>query len=351
MARRRLHNLIFQEADEDFIVRRPRWMKEREDHFNNLDEKDFQIRFRLSKASTLHVLQLIEHKLEFPDNKNSCISPINQLICALRFYATGCMQIAAGDSTGCSTTTAHRIVHRVSAAIAALRPQFVKFPETAPEIWKIQVGFYSIARMPAVIGAIDCGHVKLSKSPGDNGELFRNRKGYFSLNVQAICNSNLEFTDIVARWPGSTHDSHLFNNCVRRAMFEQGKYKDAVLVGDARYACRNYLITPLQVCRSPAEHLYNESQIRTRNPIEQLFGVWKRRFPCMALGLRVDLNNSFAIIIATVVLHNIARQAKEDVPMDDPNVFLPTAWAVLLRRPRDNPNQRRRQALIENHLM
>lgn len=35
---------------------------------------------------------------------------------------------------------------------------------------------------------------------GDYAELFRNHKGYFSINVQAVC------------WPGSTHDSTIFNN-------------------------------------------------------------------------------------------------------------------------------------------
>lgn len=42
---------------------------------------------------------------------------------------------------------------------------------------------------------------------GSNGEIFRNRKGYFSLNVQTMCDSNLKIMDIVARWPGSSHDS------------------------------------------------------------------------------------------------------------------------------------------------
>jgi len=56
---------------------------------------------------------------------------------------------------------------------------------------------------------------------------------------------------------------------------------------------------PLQECHTPAENLYNESQIRTRNVVERFFGVWKRRFPVMALGLRVKLMRVFPIITAT----------------------------------------------------
>lgn len=62
------------------------------------------------------------------------------------------------------------------------------------------------------------------------------------------------------------------------------------------------------------EQLYNRAQIRTRNSIERLFGVWKRRFPILAYGMRVKLQTALKIIIATAVLHNIAINNKEEVP-------------------------------------
>lgn len=113
-------------------------------------------------------------------------------------------------------------------------------------------------------------------------------------------------------------------------MFQQRRYGNAVLVGDKGFACTSYMMTPLDQCNIAAEHLYNESQIRTRNSIERLFGVWKRRFPAMALGLRVNVKNFFPIIIATVVLYNIARRAGEDVPSDDHEIILPAPWDILL---------------------
>ncbi len=42
--------------------------------------------------------------------------------------------------------------------------------------------------------------------------MYRNRKGYFSINVQAITDANLMFTNIIARWPGSVHDSRIFQS-------------------------------------------------------------------------------------------------------------------------------------------
>lgn len=148
--------------------------------------------------------------------------------------------------------------------------------------------------------------------------------------MQAVTNSNLEITDVVARWPGSAHDSTIFNNSRLRSTFEQGAYGDALLLGDSGYAIKSYLMTPLLNPRTRAEQLYNESHIRTRNIIERLFGIWKRRFPIIALGLRVKLNEVMVIIVATAVLHNIARQNGDERPPEDPNLYIPSPWDELL---------------------
>lgn len=72
-------------------------------------------------------------------------------------------------------------------------------PKTEADRKLVYEDFYKMRQFPKVIGAIDCTHIKI-QSPNKNiGEKFRNRKGYFSINVQAVCNSNLEFTNIVAR--------------------------------------------------------------------------------------------------------------------------------------------------------
>ncbi|XP_069686072.1 putative nuclease HARBI1 [Periplaneta americana] len=337
MARRRLEYLIDEmendsdeEYGQEYKRRRPRWLKERATYFEDYDDSDFVTHFRLSKTSALSVLSMIEHNLEFTTNRNQAVSPINQLLLALRFYATGGDQLSVADYAGVSQSTASRIVHRVSSAIAALRCQYINLPQTPQSVLQTQMRFYNKARFPKVIGAMDCTHIRIRSPGGNNAELFRNRKTYFSLNVQAICNANMEFSDIVARWPGSSHDSTIFNNCVQRARFEQGIYGDSVLLVDAGYPCRSYLMPPLDIVHTPAENLYNESQIRSRNVIERTFGLWKRRFPVLALGMNVTLDHTFAVITATAVLHNILRRAGEELPQDDPHLQLPAPWAELL---------------------
>jgi len=57
--------LAFEDSDDkdEFVVRRPRWIRDREDHFHSLDDTDFVMKFRLSKRTVLSVLGLIEVRI------------------------------------------------------------------------------------------------------------------------------------------------------------------------------------------------------------------------------------------------------------------------------------------------
>jgi len=177
--------------------------------------------------------------------------------------------------------------------------------------------FYALANFPGVLGAIDCTHVAIKSPGGNDAELYRNRKGYFSVNVQAICTASLEVTNIVARWPGSVHDSTIFNNSRICAQFESEQIVGGYILGDGGYACKKYLLTPLAQTTTDGERRYNFRQIRTRNPIERCFGVVKRRFPCLQLGLRTKLATSYKVIVSCFILQNIARRHGDDDPPDD----------------------------------
>ncbi|XP_024890916.1 putative nuclease HARBI1, partial [Temnothorax curvispinosus] len=171
----------------------------------------------------------------------------------------------------------------------------------------------------------------LISAGGNDAEYFRNQKSYFSINVQAICNANLQITDLAARWQGSVHDTTIFNNSRIRALFEAGIFGDALLLGDGGHPVRSYLMTPLRNTRTRAQELYNESLIKTRNTIERVFGTWKRRFPILALGSRFSkVERVLPVIVATAILHIIARRAGDPLPPDDPALQLP--WKEILEQ-------------------
>ncbi|XP_064463155.1 putative nuclease HARBI1 [Ornithodoros turicata] len=184
----------------------------------------------------------------------------------------------------------------------------IKFPTTATERATTTEEFYNISNFPFVVGALDCTHIAIQSPGGRLAELYRNRKGYFSLNVQVVVFLGLQITNIVARWPGSVHDSTIFNNSLLQGEFERGTYGQSLLLGDGGYACRPYLMTPLRAARTTSERRYNASHIRTRNTVERMFGVWKRRFPALTYGLRIKLSTALEAIVAMAVLQTLSLQ-------------------------------------------
>ncbi|XP_050056224.1 putative nuclease HARBI1 [Aphis gossypii] len=97
---------------------------------------------------------------------------------------------------------------------------WVKFPKNINELNDIRNGFYRNTGFPGVVGCIDCTHVAITP-PSTNLNLnenqhpeyiYVNRKGYHSINVQLICDSNLKILNVNALFPGSTHDTHVWNN-------------------------------------------------------------------------------------------------------------------------------------------
>lgn len=84
-------------------------------------------------------------------------------------------------------------------------------PTDAPGLRRLKAGFLQMANpsIPDVIGLIDCTHVKIASPGGPDAELYRNRKGYFSINVQAVGSYDLQVLDVEARWYGSAHDSNI----------------------------------------------------------------------------------------------------------------------------------------------
>ena len=105
---------------------------------------------------------------------------------------------------------------------------------------------------PGVTGIIDGTHIRIKSPGGPDAELFRNRKDYFSINVQGICDHSLNFANIVARWYGSAHDSRVFENSDVCEDLEDGKLP-GILLGDSGYALSPFLMTPLENPKTRAE--------------------------------------------------------------------------------------------------
>ncbi|CAG4961523.1 unnamed protein product [Parnassius apollo] len=213
---------------------------------------------------------------------------------------------------GISQQSVSKIAYNVGKALAKKAHLFINMPITLEDQQETIRGFRSICNFPSVIGAIDCTHIRVKRVGGDMSEAYVNRKGYYSINVQVVCDSNLKIRDIVARWRGSAHDSWVFNESTIKERFERGDFHGRLL-GDSGYTCTAYLFTPLLNPSNDKEEAYNRAHIRTRNTVERCFGLWKQRFRCLLRGMFMKLSTAKTTIVALAVLHNIAIDMNEDI--------------------------------------
>lgn len=101
------------------------------------------------------------------------------------------LQAVIGDTLALSQPTISRIIFRVSALLASLIREVIKMPTTEERINENYQLFRALGYgngaigLPGIDGAIDCTHIRLTYTRFRNiDEVYRNRKGYFSLNVQ-----------------------------------------------------------------------------------------------------------------------------------------------------------------------
>ena len=119
-----------------------------------------------------------------------------------------------------------------------------------------QEQFFRSFRIPQVVGAMD-GTLVPTLTPCVDAHVFICRKGYAAVNCQVVCDHQGIILDVVARWPGSTHDSFVFRESSdgRLAATSRGEWR---LLGDSGYPLRPYLIKPVanpqgQRCRNKFE--------------------------------------------------------------------------------------------------
>ena len=190
------------------------------------------MRFCLRKDSVSDLVKILAEDLEHQTRRGLPLSPMQQVLIALRFYATGTFQRVIGDLFGVSVFAACRVIHKVSRAIPKQKGQFLSIPGNLADV------------KTTLIGAITCTHVSVTCPNKENAMAFVNHKQFYSMNVHTVCDSYAFITNILACWPGSTHDLCIFENSNIADKLRDGAL-DGILLGDSSYVCQEYLLTPI----------------------------------------------------------------------------------------------------------
>lgn len=209
------------------------------------------IRFRLDSNGVNFEAGLTTNEISSGSMRNHAFTSLEKVLLILRFIATGKMQLCNGDDMGVSQSSVSRAISCTIRSLFSERMvrRFIKYPTTPDAI--------RIGGFPGIVDAIDGTHVQII-APKDNENEFVNRHHYHSLNVQVVFDAQYKLIDIIAKWPGSTHDARILSDSGLRVLFEKGHIPiHTHLLGDSGYPSRRWLLTPFRMPQPGPQTNYN----------------------------------------------------------------------------------------------
>lgn len=284
--------------------------------------------YRVNKDLVNHLFQELRQYMDIA-YRTSRVNYQQRILIALRFYATGNYQRGVGQEylLAVSQPIVSRAVEEVSRILVLhFSNNWIQFPN-AERRNSIKRIFFEYCGVPGVAGAVDCTHVNIL-APTQEEHAYINWKGYHSINVQLICDEDLNISNVNARFPGSCHDAYIWRQSAIRNILEQSYLngeQNTWLLGDSGYPQEPWLMTPnLGVLPNTPGDRYNQGHARGRNCIERTNGVLKTRFRCILgeRGLRYSPEKAASIISACCILHNMCIRARiplEENVEEDPN--------------------------------
>lgn len=297
----------------------PRVYNARCNHLATLSDDQLLKKYRLHRGGIEYLCQELHDDLARPTKRSNALSVSTQVLVALRYFATGSFQEVTGDTVKVSRFSVSRCVHRVADAIInRLMARHIRFPTNNVEQRNAKAAFYELAHFPNVLGTLDGSLVPVI-APKLDEHLFVCRKGYHAINVQGVIGADGRFLDIVARWPGSTHDSFIWKNSALAREMTSRRIKGGWLLGDSAYGLAPWLLTPIKDPANRSQVAYNRAHRTTRSVIERGFGRWKLRFRCLHKTggcLMFCSQRCLKVIVATAILHNICIERGTPLPED-----------------------------------
>ncbi|KAG6940320.1 hypothetical protein G0U57_017458, partial [Chelydra serpentina] len=171
-------------------------------------------------------------------------------------------------------------------------------------------------------GAIDGTHIPIL-GLDHQGSQYINRKGYFSMVLQALVDHKGRFTSINVGWPGKVHDARVFRNSGLFRWLQEGIYfpdrkitvgdveMPIMILGDPAYPLMPWLMKPYTGALDTEKELFNYRLSNAEWWWSVLLDVSKGDGEAYLLAL-ISAKPIFPIVIAACcVLHNLCESKGE----------------------------------------
>ncbi|MCO5606166.1 hypothetical protein L7F22_060353 [Adiantum nelumboides] len=172
---------------------------------------------------------------------------------------------------------------------------------------------------PNCMGVIDCTHIKMERPANELATNWYDRKGNYSMTLQAVVDADMHFLDIFAEFPSLANEKRVLQNSslfrltqanqwLHGPPFQQHRYYiREYIIGDGGYYHLPWLLTPFQEPCSRSQSRYNYRLPSSCKVVERAFN-WLKNARRILDGVTKNPNvvKVPKIIVVCCMLHNLA---------------------------------------------
>lgn len=274
----------------------------------SFNSREFKCRMRLDVSTFEFLCSTLAPFLTRQDTRMRLAVPVQvKVAVSISRLATGSSMQSIADMYKIGLSTSQLAVSQFTSAMKkVLLKKFIRWP-SASVMDKFAQEFQNLHNIPYVVGAVDGSHIPIV-APRLHAADYYNRKGFHSVLLQGVVSSKCIFWDYDIGWAGSMHDANLWARTDIGKFCEEGRLSPYVLVGDAAYPCRPWMLAPFRGHKdglTREEYNWNYVQSSTRMCIERAFGMLKGRWRILLKRVDVNLKNVPDLVNMCLLLHNI----------------------------------------------
>lgn len=144
----------------------------------------------MTRPMFFKLVNSVQFDLKYDTKRNHALTAAQQLMIALRFFASGSFQQVIGDTINVNINTVCRTIARVTKALLKQQKTIIFWP-TQEECARSALKLHENHSFPCVEGIVDGTHIPILR-PNIHEEAYVNRKDFHSINVQISGNGDLQ---------------------------------------------------------------------------------------------------------------------------------------------------------------